>query len=125
MSHALFPGMNHDPLKGEARQRHEPTRLLALDHPEQRVVAGRSTLPLQGRVDQTHELPIVVYDGGGREIARFANPADVAIFDIAMASVLARTLTLPAPLVESWAAMKTQRATAADLPAMLRNAGAQ
>ena len=108
-----------------ARQNHEPTRLTALDHPEQRVVAGRSTLPLHGRVDATHELPIVVFDGAGHEIARFANPADVALFVIAMTSVSARLLTLPAPLVEAFTKAQQDRTGAADLPARLRNAGAQ
>lgn len=102
----------------------EPERLVVLDHPEQRVVAGRSTLPLYARVDATHELPVVVCDGTGHEIARFANPADVALFVLAMTSVSARLITLPAPLVEAFAGAQQDRTAATDLPARLRAGGA-
>jgi len=102
-----------------------PERLVRLDTPEQRVVAGRSTLPLHARIDPTHELPVVVCDGTGHEIARFANPADVALFIVAMTGVSARLLTLPAPLVEAFTTAQQDRTGAADLPARLRKAGAQ
>lgn len=36
--------------------------------------------PLFLRIDATHELPIVVEDGRGRTIARFARTGDAAIF---------------------------------------------
>lgn len=102
-----------------------PLKLVAADHPQQHAVAGLAALPLFLRIDATHELPVVVYDGAGREAARFRNPADAAAFAKVRATIDFRALTLPQPIVATWTKSQQSARVETDLPALLRNAGAQ
>lgn len=74
-------------------------RLVAIDHPDQRTVVRGSGLPRYMRVDPTHELPIVFYDAGAREIARFAQPFDAGRY--IQGRLLTGQCMLPAPIVEA------------------------
>ena len=106
----------------------ERERLIAVDHPEQGIVlpAWARRVPTFTRYDNTHELPLIIADAAGRTMARFADPADAAQF-LDGYTIDTSRLTLPLEIVRQWNDAREARAMAAtaDLPAMLRNAGAQ
>ena len=93
-----------------------PMKLVAADHPQQQAVAGLAALPLFLRIDATHELPVVVYDGAGRETARFRNPADAAAFAKVRTMIDFRALTLPQPIVATWTKSQQSVRIETDLP---------
>ena len=77
------------PMGGEERAY---LRLTAVDHPDRS--SSFPTIPVPPvylRVDTTHELPLIAFDAGGKEVARFRHLADLAHY-------LNRDLGLPATL---------------------------
>lgn len=55
-------------------------RTISVDATPRATAADVTMGPLFLRIDATHELPIVVEDGRGHTIARFARSGDAAIF---------------------------------------------
>ena len=107
----------------------EPELLVAVDHPEQGIVrpSWSHRLPVFIRIDDTHELSLILSDSGGHPVARFATPSDAALFLQAAFAAAPPRLTLPLAIVGAWRKARDARidAEGADLPDLLRHAGAQ
>src|SRR5690349_6003097 len=77
-------------------------RIVSADHPDQRVASGGLVIrPLSLRFDPTHELPLIVYDGAGKVLARFATAYEAAAYlDARQPHKPLRRVTLPLPIAE-------------------------